>query len=92
MEPLSTTTLIVIVIYKQALDACDSFQSVVKMRVDMAPLDVFVYDNSPTSQKPDSYSNINIKYVHDPENSGVSKAYNAGVCMPKHFKKNGFCY
>lgn len=42
-----------------------------------------IYDNSPTSQ---NYPN-NIIYIHDPKNSGVSKAYNEGIKLAKELGK-----
>lgn len=45
-------------------------------------LDVFVYDNSKIDRSTpflNSFSNLNIAVYHDPQNSGVSKAYNYSV-------------
>jgi len=45
-------------------------------------LDVIVYDNSlnRTADKNNfKYGRLNIRYVHDPSNAGVSKAYNWGA-------------
>ncbi|MGI9552857.1 MAG: glycosyltransferase [Aurantibacter sp.] len=79
MDRFTDSLLIIIVIYNRALEACESFQSVLGMRAGNAPLNVFVYDNSPISQQIKSYDGLRITYFHDPENSGVSRAYNVGV-------------
>lgn len=78
---------IIIVVYKTELDDSESFQSVRQMTVENGPLSVFVYDNSPTAQQLKEYPNLNLTYVHDPKNSGVSKAYNAGAENAKKTKK-----
>ena len=41
--------------------------------------------NSPRAQHINTYDGLIINYLHDPENSGVSRAYNVGAL---HAKKN----
>lgn len=79
MDRFTDSLLIIIVIYKRALEACESFQSILGMRAGNTKLNVFVYDNSPTSQHIENYDSLKLSYFHDPKNSGVSKAYNVGV-------------
>ena len=79
MGQFSKSLLIIIVVYQRTLEDCESFRSIVGLQPDDFPLEVFVYDNSPQNQNVIHHKNINIKYVHDPQNSGVSKAYNEGA-------------
>ncbi len=79
MGEFTDSLSIIIVIYNTALDDSESFQSVGAMAVNGAPLDILVYDNSPSSQHIAEYPGLRITYYHDPENSGVSKAYNVGA-------------
>lgn len=75
--------LFVVVLYKQNLDQSLTLSSLnhdlVQLRMRM---DVFIYDNSPDQQYDQNHfqwNNFTIHYVHDPTNSGLSKAYNAGA-------------
>ncbi len=79
MDRFADSLLIIIVVYKRPLEDCESFQSVLGMRSGISNLNVFIYDNSPTSQQIENYEGLTITYFHDAQNSGVSKAYNAGV-------------
>lgn len=79
MEQFAKSLLIIIVVYKRPLEDCESFMSIVELQTDDFPLEVFIYDNSPQAQNVINHENINITYLHDPQNSGVSKAYNEGV-------------
>lgn len=79
MVRFTDSLIIIIVIYNRDLEACESFQSVLAMRNDECNLNVFVYDNSSTSQSIKEYDGLRISYFHDAKNSGVSTAYNAGV-------------
>lgn len=79
MDRFTDSLLIIIVIYKRALEACESFQAVLGMCEEDAEINLFVYDNSSTSQQIKHYEGLRITYFHDPKNSGVSKAYNVGV-------------
>jgi len=86
MDRFVDALLIIIVIYKIPLDDCESFQSVLAIRHGKSKLNVFIYDNSPTSQQIKNYEGLAITYFHDSKNSGVSKAYNAGA---ERAKTNG---
>jgi len=48
-------------------------------------IDLFVYDNSPECKYEEQfrYHNFNVRYIHDPSNAGVSKAYNSGANYAK---------
>lgn len=85
MDRFTDSLLIIIVIYNRALEACESFQAVLGMREGNVELNLFVYDNSSTSQQIKEYEGLKITYLHDPDNSGVSRAYNVGV---KHAKQS----
>lgn len=74
-----TSLTIIMVVYNKKINNCDSFQSILKMKRDNCDLNLFVYDNSFNSQVVNDYDGIQIEYLHDPKNSGVSKAYNEGV-------------
>ena len=84
-------TLIILVLYKKYLSDSISFQSLDKIFTKAnISLDLFVYDNSPKAMvHPDqiSYNNLNIHYIHDASNSGLSKAYNEGYKAAKKLKK-----
>jgi len=86
MMQFADDLLVIIVIYKTSLEACESFQSVMAMRPQSSNLNIFVYDNSPTPQHVKKYEGLNITYLHDDKNSGVSTAYNSGA---EHAKDNG---
>lgn len=79
MDRFADSLLVIIVIYKRSLEDCESFQSVLGMRRGISNLNVFIYDNSPTSQQIKNYESLTITYCHDAKNSGVSRAYNVGV-------------
>jgi len=84
MDRFAESLLVIIVIYKSTLEDCESFQSLLAMREEFRSLNLFIYDNSPISQELKNYEGLAITNFHDPENSGVSKAYNTGV---EHAKK-----
>jgi len=84
MDRFAESLLVIIVIYKSTLEDCESFQSLLAMREEFRSLNLFIYDNSPISQELKNYEGLAITYFHDPENSGVSKAYNTGA---EHAKK-----
>lgn len=80
--------LIVIVKYNRDLEECESFNSIKKIEHgEKEKLAVFVYDNSPVAQKISAHKSLNIIYFQDPENPGVSKAYNAGVEYARQHQK-----
>lgn len=79
MSDFIDSLTIIIVVYKTDLRDSESFQSIWKMCGQDKLIDLFVYDNSPKSKQPGQYHGLEITYFHDPENSGVSKAYNTGA-------------
>lgn len=87
MDRFADSLVIIIVIYKRSLEDCESFQSILAMRTGDSNLNIFVYDNSPTSQKIKNYEGLTITYFHDKKNSGVGKAYNVGVEHANNAKK-----
>lgn len=83
-------TLAILVLYKIKLQESITYLSLKEsLKINNLKLDLLVYDNSPTKQNivndiiPE---NINIEYIHDETNPGVSKAYNVGE---KFAKNNG---
>ncbi len=78
---------VVIVVYNTKLETSESFQSVEGMRRRGNTLDLIVYDNSPTPQQPIETPGLRITYFHDPENSGVSKAYNVAAAHATALRK-----
>lgn len=65
--------LFVIVLYKKKPEESPALDGVLKLSGDLSsPVSVFIYDNSPEPSIPGSQ----IIYKHDPDNSGVAKAYN----------------
>lgn len=78
---------IIIVLYNISLEESESFRSVSEMRSDEGTLSLFVYDNSNRPQSIKTYDGVQISYVHDPTNSGVSKAYNAGANHARKLQK-----
>ena len=83
--------LFILVIYKRKLNESDSFISLVNsLKNTHVNVDIFIYDNSPSSMILDeelSGENWNIHYVHDKTNPGVSKAYNEGFKLGKKLNK-----
>lgn len=76
---------IVLVLYKCKLSESASFISISKsLKENRIKADVLIWDNSP---KPQNLLGIDkdvwnyVKYVHCPENEGVSKAYNTGASI-----------
>jgi GT2 family glycosyltransferase len=82
-------TLIIIVLYKLELKRSQTFNTLMRARQDSPlPCHLFIYDNSPLRQSIDVPQDISVEYVHDPENSGVSKAYNVGSVYAKNTDKD----
>ncbi|MFT5660631.1 MAG: GT2 family glycosyltransferase [Sulfurimonas sp.] len=50
-------------------------------------IDIFIYDNSKDPQSITDIDQMNLFYVHNSENPGVSKAYNAGIQKAKELNK-----
>jgi len=79
----------IIVIYKLSLEESDSFISLSKsLCYTDNRCTIVVYDNSPTQQYINKhYPNWDIIYIHNPDNEGVSKAYNEGAKLAKMINK-----
>ncbi len=76
--------LIVIVLYKKKLNNSLTYQGLIKNINNKQKLQLFIYDNSPQSQKINNCNNnFLIEYIHDPQNPGVTKAYNQGFAFAK---------
>lgn len=65
--------LLVIVLYRQTLWECNSYKSLIKNEINI-PL--FIYDNSPTPQHCQNEFGLNVKYMSDTSNPGISYANN----------------
>lgn len=88
MVKLTETLCIVIVLYKIQLEESVSFQSILNAHRGEEVISIFVYDNSPFPQKLKEYSGLNMTYEHNPNNPGVSKAYNTGAQYALQNRKN----
>ena len=80
----------VLVLYKEKLENSESFntisQSIKKLNL-IEPVSLFIYDNSPISQKMPENNIWKIEYFHDSKNSGLSKAYNTAAQYAKEHNK-----
>jgi GT2 family glycosyltransferase len=83
------STLFVIVVYKQALDECESYRSLNASLAayGLTAADVFVQDNSPSGSNRAGDLPPSIRYLHDASNPGVSKAYNRAAEYAQTAKK-----
>ena len=84
-------TLFVLVLYKLELRQSKSFNSLLdQLKDSISTVTFLIYDNSPESlydSKNYQFSNIKLHYIHDKNNSGVSKAYNEGFELAKKLNK-----
>lgn len=78
---LSNSILFVLVLYNCKLEDSKSYQTLLK---NDKKLSIFIYDNSPQSQR---ITLPNIIYVNNPSNPGLGVAYNTAA---KYAKQNGF--
>lgn len=69
---------IVLVLYKVKLEESKAYQTIVKG----SGCDTLIYDNSPEVQDVNSVANF--QYQHNPDNPGVSKAYNEAIAWAKN--------
>lgn len=77
----------VIVLYNMDIEDSETFQSLILPLLKFE-CSLFVYDNSPVSQTSKILENTDkIVYVHDPLNSGLSKAYNVAAAHALNNKK-----
>lgn len=72
--------LIVIVLYKCKLNESKTYNSLIGGRTDV---NIFIYDNSPYSQE---IHQSNVIYQHDPNNRGLSYAYNTAAKYAQNHK------
>jgi rhamnosyltransferase len=81
MEYKDIDILFVIVLYKCKLKDSDTFITLAEsLNQHKYTFDLLVYDNSPElSEELTEFPNINLTYLSDTKNSGVSKAYNTGA-------------
>ena len=77
---MTDSTLAVIVIYNEMIDASDSLNSLDRAFTSNLKMDVLVYDNSkaPQSIENNKFTKFNFIYYHNPENAGIGAAYNMG--------------
>lgn len=80
--------LIVIVKYNISLEESESFCSLNKIvEHKEKKLTLFVYDNSKDKEEIKTYKNLDITYIHNAKNPGVSMSYNEGAAYAKKLKK-----
>jgi rhamnosyltransferase len=82
--------LFVIVLYKIKLEQSATYLSIVNsLNETEFNMDLLVYDNSPDADKClfGDVSKLNITYIADKANSGVSKAYNTGADLAAKMNK-----
>ena len=65
--------LFIIVLYKCQYHDCKSYRTLISKS---DKNHVFIYDNSPD---PQSVTDLNVTYIHDPTNRGISHAYNVAA-------------
>lgn len=76
LSKLFTELLVVIVLYKRKPEESTAYTSLLAALGNLgANPEIFIYDNSPEPCRVDG----SIAYLHDAQNNGVSKAYNAAV-------------
>lgn len=78
----------IVVLYKKNLIQAESINTLLDSDVTGLIGDIYVYDNTPGEEKnfssnQNEYRGRNIIYVHNPENAGVSRAYNSGLKIAK---------
>ena len=81
----------VIVLYRSSLSKSESFKSLLKsIKKYNSELTLLVYNNSPEywNYNQEQYPGLNMIYVEDAINSGVSKAYNTGFAYSKKSGKD----
>ena len=95
LNTLATKIIAVLVLYKSNLIDSKTYislnSSIESLALDES-IDLVVYDNSPHAMLSDAdiklSENWSIHYIHDPENPGVSKAYNVGAQIGQKLKKD----
>ncbi len=91
MESFYTQILPVVVLYQQSLEESLTLQSLQQNLEGLnLRLPVFIYDNSVEPQSTVAYflyKSFQVFYVHDPQNSGLSKAYNKAALKAEDLQK-----
>ncbi|MFS0821591.1 glycosyltransferase [Bacillus sp. 1P02SD] len=69
---------IVIVVYKQLIEECKTFKTLMSHRDKLKNVQITIYDNSPEKQEFNEkvYEGLSLSYIHDSRNLGISTAYN----------------
>jgi GT2 family glycosyltransferase len=81
--------MVILVLYKIEIKESPAFISLtVALQTVGQKTTIFIYDNSPKSHGYELNDNWIILYRHDPNNPGVSKAYNEGFRCAKAQSKN----
>ena len=82
--------LVVIVLYEEKLQDSLTYKSLVcsLLSDEIANLELFVYDNSPSVNYTASDILFPHTYVHNPLNPGICKAYNEGLVMAREKNKS----
>jgi GT2 family glycosyltransferase len=76
--------LVVIVLFKQKPEQSTAYHSLHDALGNFYSFpEIFIYDNSPASSRAEPH----ITYIHDPANSGVSKAYNQASMVARRKNK-----
>ncbi|MBL1230765.1 glycosyltransferase [Enterococcus sp. BWB1-3] len=76
---MDTRLVIVLVLYQKKLAESPSYDILQTAVSENETVDLFIYDNSEQAQKDSLFDLKNVHYIHDAENSGLAKAYNAGA-------------
>jgi rhamnosyltransferase len=89
--PFFDDILAVLVLYKKRASESETLLSLAKSLDGTAgKIDILIYDNSPTPQWRNDGTQrdgFRIRYMNDPSNPGVSKAYNAGFELARQLNK-----
>lgn len=86
---LISNTICVLVIYNTRLENSETFVSLSdNIQKNALNMDIVIYDNSPSAMYNDEAHDFwNIRYIHDPTNPGISKAYNIGARIAQELNK-----
>lgn len=83
------STIAIVVIYNEKIENSKTLTSLDKGLSDNNILDLIIYDNSKICQEVENinFKKFRIKYIHNPNNPGVSFAYNYGAEQAKKSNK-----
>jgi GT2 family glycosyltransferase len=91
MESFYARMLPIVVLYQQSLEQSLTLQSLHQNLLELdLRMPILVYDNSKKLQSTEdnfNWKSFQVFYVHDPQNSGLSKAYNLGAEKAKDLQK-----